>query len=199
MVAKLPPGLTRVMVGKSNEQSIPHPATCPTMSILRRLARADFLTPEKRLEWYPPFWVMRIKVLELAPDWRRIRIRLPLYSLSKNPGGSMFGGNQASLADPIPALACARIFPGRAVWTRAFTIEFQRPGDTDLELRFEVSESRIEAIRRELDARGRATPRFEFGFYLTSGEECSRIVNSVAIRPAGYSPPAGSTEMARRG
>lgn len=159
------------------------------MGALRWLARTEFLSPARRLEWYPPFWLMRIKVLELSTDWRRIRIRLPLYSLSRNPGGSMFGGHQASLADPIPALACARLFPGRAVWTRAFTIEFQRPGSTDLELRFEIPEERVEAIEQELSARGRATPRFELGYYLSTGEQCTRIENTVAIRPARYTAP----------
>ena len=32
--------------------------------------------------------------------------------MSRNPGGVMFGGYQAALADPIAALACARVFPG---------------------------------------------------------------------------------------
>lgn len=162
------------------------------MSLLRWLTRAGFLSPARRLEWYPPFWVMRIKVLELSPDWRRTRIHLPLYSLSRNPGGSMFGGNQASLADPIPALACARIFPGRTVWTRGFSIEFHRQGSTDLELRFEIPEDKINGIQEELANRGRATPRFELGYYLTTGEQCTHIVNSVAIRPAGYSAPGNA-------
>lgn len=156
------------------------------MSLLRWLTRMEFLSPARRLEWYPPFWLMRIKVRELSADWRRVRIHLPLYELSKNPGGSMFGGNQASLADPIPALACFHIFPGRSVWTRAFNIEFHKQARTDLELRFEVPDSKINEVQRELDARDRATPQFELGYYLISGEQCTHIVNSVAIRPAGY-------------
>ena len=55
---------------------------------------------------------MRIKVLEIADDWRTVRILLPLNARSRNPGGVMFGGYQAALADPIAALACARVFPG---------------------------------------------------------------------------------------
>jgi len=48
----------------------------------------------------------------------------------------MFGGFQASLADPIAALACARVFPDYSVRTRAMTIESEHGGSTDLELRF---------------------------------------------------------------
>ena len=46
-------------------------------------------------------------------------MKLPLNTVSRNPGGVMFGGYQAALADPIAALACSRIFPGYSCWTRA--------------------------------------------------------------------------------
>lgn len=165
------------------------------MSLIARLSRLNWISPRKRLEWYPPFLVMRIKVLELSDDWRRVRIRLPLNTFSTNPGGVMFGGYQASLADPIAAIACARVFPGYSVWTRGLTLDFMRGGATDLELRFDFQPGQEEAIRRELEERGRATPVFEYGYYLADGTQCTRIFNTVAIRPKGYkkatSPPAG--------
>ena len=106
----------------------------------------------------------------------------------------MFGGYQAALADPIAALACARVFPGYSVWTRGLTIDFELGGSTDLELRFEFSESQEADIRATLAREGRATPSFEYGFHLADGRRCTRIVNTVAIRPRGYSkattPPA---------
>jgi acyl-coenzyme A thioesterase PaaI-like protein len=151
--------------------------------------------PDARLlEWYPPFWWMRIRVTEATPDWRRIRIRLPLNVISRNPGGVMFGGFQAALADPIAALACARVFPGYAVWTRAMEIRFDRGGSTDLELRFDFPPTLEEEIRAALATKGRATPTFEYGFHLADGTRCTTVRNVVAIRPKGYdratTPPA---------
>ena len=155
------------------------------------------------LQLYPPFLWMRIKVLELDPRWQRVRIRLPLNAVSRNPGGIMFGGFQAALADPIAALACARRFPGYSVWTRAINIDFERAGHTHLELRFEFPESLDTRIREQLAAEGRATPTFEYGFHLADGTRCTVIRNTVAIRPRGYrlsqagqSParPPGATE-----
>lgn len=156
--------------------------------------RRGWLSDARLLEFYPPFLWMRIKVLEISDGWRRVRIRLPLNAISRNPGGVMFGGFQASLADPIPALACARVFPGHAVWTRAMTIDFEHGGSTDLELRFELPAEQEARIREELAAQGRATPSFEYGFHLRDGARCTRVVNTVAIRPRGYAkattPPA---------
>lgn len=86
-----------------------------------------FLPDSRRLELYPPWWLMRIKVLVLENEWRHIRIRLPLTWISRNMGGSMFGGFQASLADPIAPLACSKVFPEYHVWTRHLSVDFVRP------------------------------------------------------------------------
>lgn len=160
------------------------------MNALKLLSRMRFLSPERRLELFPPFLMMRVKVLYLSPDWREVRLRLPLTALSRNMGGSMFGGNQASLADPIPALACARLFPGHSVWTRALSLDFRREGRSDLELRFRFDADIEAQIRQDLARTGRSTPRFEFGYYLKDGTLCTVVHNTVAIRPRGYRAPA---------
>ncbi|MFI4920300.1 MAG: PaaI family thioesterase [Gammaproteobacteria bacterium] len=165
------------------------------MGLLRIIANLKFLPEGRRFELYPPFFMMRIKVLEIGDGWRRVRIRLPLNSISRNPGGVMFGGYQASLADPIAAIACSRVFPGHSVWTRAMSVDFQKGGNTDLELRFAMSAEQEAVVAEELKTKGRATPTFEYGYYLTDGTLCTLIKNTVAIRPKGYkkatTPPAG--------
>src|SRR5262245_66425279 len=98
---------------------------------MRFMARSRILSDARLLELYPPFVPMRIKVMEIADGWRSVRIKLPLNARSRNPGGVMFGGYQAALADPIDALACARVFPGYSVWTRAMNISFDHRGDSD--------------------------------------------------------------------
>jgi acyl-coenzyme A thioesterase PaaI-like protein len=161
---------------------------------LRFMSERRILSDARMLELYPPFLFMRVKVLEVDRDWRHVRIRLPLNAISRNPGGVMFGGFQAALADPIAALACARVFPGYSTWTRAMQIDFEHGGSTDLELRFEFSAVMEQQIREALAREGRATPSFEYGYFLQDGTRCTRVINTVAIRPRGYSrattPPA---------
>ena len=157
---------------------------------------ARFFSEKTLLQWYPPFLLMGVKVLELPPDWQRARFLLPLKFRSRNAGGCMFGGFQASLADPIAALACVRRFPGYSVWTRKLEIDFIREGSTDLELRFEFSARQAQQIRRELEESGRSNPCFEMSYHLNDGTLCSKIRNTVAIRPKGYgvkpNKPGGS-------
>jgi acyl-coenzyme A thioesterase PaaI-like protein len=165
------------------------------MNVLHLLRRTRFLSPRQRLEWFPPFFLMRVKVLELADDWQAARLRLPLNAFSRNMGDCMFGGYQASLADPIAALACAHRYPGHEVWTRAMNIDFVAEGNSDLELRFEFDPALDLQIREELASRGRSTPQFEYGYYRQDGVLCSRVKNTVAIRPKGYRAPSTGNRL----
>lgn len=100
----------------------------------------------------------------------------------------MFGGSVAALADPVPALACNRVFPGQQLWTRSLHLDFRREGRSDLELRFAFDPEQEAVIRAELANRSRANPTFEYGFYDDQGRLCVLVHNQVAIRPADYRP-----------
>ena len=158
-----------------------------SFNLFKTLKKLPFIPEKKFLEWYPPFWLMRVKVLETRDEGRFLRLKLPLTIFSKNMGNSMFGGYQAAVADPIAAIICAKLFPGNEVWTRSQTIDFTHEGNSDLELRFTFPATTEEAIRQELAIKGRSTPVFEYGFYRKDGVQCSKIINTVAIRPKGYS------------
>ncbi len=161
---------------------------------MRFMSRSGIVSDARLLELYPPFRPMRIRVLEISDTWRQVRILLPLNALSRNPGGVMFGGYQAALADPIAALACARVFPGYSVWTRAMSISFDHGGNSDLELRFVLTPAQEAEIRMELERDGRSTPTFEYAYVRKDNVRCSVVRNTVAIRPKGYrratTPPA---------
>ena len=156
------------------------------MNLRRFIWNTPLISDKKRIEWFPAFWLMRIKVLDISPDWRHIKIRLPHSWIATNIGGSLFGGFQACLADPIAAMACMKIFPDYAVWTRTLSLDFRAQGLSDLELRFHLSPEIEQKIRTDLAHKGRSTPLFEYGYYQTDGSLCTLIQTRVAIRPAGY-------------
>lgn len=156
------------------------------MNLRKLIWEARWLNDKRRIEWYPTFWLMRIKVLELSPCWRKVTILLPHSWIATNTGGSLFGGFQASLADPIAAMACHKVFPGYSVWTRSLHLDFRHEGVTDLQLRFTMTADQEQSIATELVAKGRSTPEFEYGYYLTDGTLCTLVKARVAIRPRGY-------------
>lgn len=156
------------------------------MNIRKLIWNTPWLSDERRIEWYPAFWLMRIKVLELSPCWRKVKILLPHSWVATNAGGSLFGGFQACLADPVAAMACLKVFPEYSVWTRSLYVDFRHEGITDLEMRFTMSAEQEQSIRQELSDKGRSTPEFEYGFYLADGTLCTLVKARVAIRPKGY-------------
>lgn len=136
----------------------------------------------EKLETFAPFRAMQIRVLELDAKWRRVRIRLPLCQQNANPGGTMFGGAIAALADPIAAIACSKHFPDYTLWTKSLTLEFKRPGTSDLELVFELPPSALDKIADDLQAHGRSDHSFHYGVYLGDGTLCCRVSCVVAVR-----------------
>lgn len=140
----------------------------------------------KRLESFEPFKLMQVKILELSPDWRSIKLLLPLSEAATNHQGTMFGGFMASLADPVAALACGKLYPEYAAWTRKLSIDFLRAGTTDLELRFDFPADLEPVISKDLQEKGRSTPTFTYAYYLKDGSLCAQVSCSVAIRPRGY-------------
>ncbi len=156
------------------------------MNLRRIIWNARWLNDKQRIEWYPAFWLMRPKVSYLSPCWRRIRIILPHSSIATNTGGSLFGGFQACLADPIAAMACYKLFPGYRIWTQTLELDFKTPGITDLELCFEMTDEKMQQIQQDLETKGRSTPVFDYGYYLSDGRLCTEIKAVIAIRPLGY-------------
>ncbi len=156
------------------------------MNLRKLIWNAHCLTDKQRIEWYPAFWLIRPKVLELSPCWRELKILLPHSWVATNTGGSMFGGFQACLADPIAAMVCIKVFPGYSVWTRSLHLDFKYEGLTDLELRFTMTPEQEALIRQELKQKGQSTPTFEYAYYLADGSLCTKITAGIAIRKKGY-------------
>ena len=160
------------------------------MTLRQFIARIPFIPDAKRLEWHPPFWLMRLKVLELTQDWRKLRIKLPQSTIASNMHGGIFGGFQASLADPLAALACAKVFPGYAVWTRELIVDFKHAANSDIILHFDFDDEMKSRIQADLESTGRSTPTFEMHFKRSDNTICTVIRNTVAIRPLGYTKPS---------
>ncbi len=140
----------------------------------------------ERFESFEPFKMMQVKIIELSPNWRTVKLLLPLTKVGMNYQGTMFGGFIGALADPIAAFACGKIFTNYAAWTRKLNIDFIRAGTTDLELRFEFPPELEVVIENELREKNRSSPTFKYAYFLDNGLVCAEIECVVALRPQGY-------------
>lgn len=153
---------------------------------LRRLiqkgSRMGIVPPFKALELYPPFLFMGVKIDHISKDFRNLVASMPTRWYSVNFHGSLFGGNMCSASDPLPALMCARIFDGVDVWTKANSVEFNKPAKGRIEMRIEISDSDVITIQNQLDSQGKAIHAFEFSYWDKSGNEIAKVKNTVYLK-----------------
>jgi acyl-coenzyme A thioesterase PaaI-like protein len=116
------------------------------------LSRFDFGPRGMRrlFNLWPPFRGMGIRVAEIAPDFRRVRIELRMKLLNRNFVGSHFGGSMFAMADPFYMIMMMHNL-GReyVVWDKAGAVRFLKPGRGTLTAKFEVTQAMVdEAIAK---------------------------------------------------
>lgn len=129
----------------------------------------------RHLSLYPPYVGAGIRV-ETDLENNRYRARLGLRWYNRNTHGTHFGGSLISMCDPFFALIVQhRLGMAYQVWMKTAAIDYVRPGTGTVSASFHVPAERIDEIRREVDATGRAEP----GFHVEILDESQRVVARV--------------------
>ncbi len=143
------------------------------------------------LNLYPPFLFNRIRVRDVAPDFRRFRLEVAKSLVTRNLNGTTFGGSIYSAADPIYALMYWQIFAHRGqalrVWTRTATIRFLRPAASRLTLEFRIPENELDEVTALLDGDGRepVTRTYATAAVDAEGRTCAQIETEIYLRRRG--------------
>ncbi|KAB2960650.1 MAG: DUF4442 domain-containing protein [Thermoanaerobaculia bacterium] len=133
---------------------------------------------------YPPFLGAGVRVRELPGDPPGFESRLRLRWWNRNYVGTHFGGSLYAMADPFFMLILIdALGPGFTVWDKAATIRFRRPGRGTVRARFEIPRARVEEIRHEALAAGRAEPSFAALVLDAAGETVAEIDKTISVRP----------------
>lgn len=114
------------------------------------------------LNWWPPFLFSGIKVLELADDWSRVRVRLGLRWYNHNYVNTHYGGSLFSMTDPFYMLMLMhRLGRDYVVWDKKAEIKFIKAVRQDVYAAFEISNEQIADFKRQLESEEKIEPRFE--------------------------------------
>ena len=132
---------------------------------------------------YPPLLGAGIRVRRSGAGGRAFEVRMKLTFLNRNYVGVHFGGSLYAMCDPffmlilIPALGSDYV-----VWDKAATIRFLRPGRGTVRATFDIPDERVEAIRSEADASGRAEPVFTAQVLGPDGEVVAEVDKTLYVR-----------------
>ena len=93
-----------------------------------------------------------MSAVPIAPDWREVRVRLPLNWRTRNYVGTIFGGSIYAAADPVYMIMLIHnLGPRYTVWDKAASIRFRKPGRGTLYARFAIDEAELTEIRERLE------------------------------------------------
>ncbi len=122
----------------------------------------------------------------VSPDWREIRVEIPLSWRTRNYVGTTFGGSMYGAVDPIYMLMLIRVLgPEYIVWDKAATIQFKKPGRSTLRATFIISEQETSAIREALESSKSIDRNYEIELVDQAGEVCATISKVIYIRRKG--------------
>jgi acyl-coenzyme A thioesterase PaaI-like protein len=95
-----------------------------------------------------PFRGAGIRIREIAPDYRYVRVALVLRWFNRNYVGTQFGGSIYAMVDPFYMLMLMHNL-GREylVWDKGATIDFVAPGKMDLVAEFRIDEVLLSDVR----------------------------------------------------
>jgi acyl-coenzyme A thioesterase PaaI-like protein len=123
------------------------------------------------------------RVTYIAPDWKEIRVRLPLGLQTRNYVGSIFGGSLYAAVDPPYMLMLIRLLgPAYVVWDKAATIRFLKPGRTTLYATCRVDDAELEEIRRLLQTESKIDRTYPIALADAQGTVHAEVEKVIRIR-----------------
>jgi acyl-coenzyme A thioesterase PaaI-like protein len=135
------------------------------------------------LNFFPPYLGTGISVVDLAPDFRRMRVEMKKRPYNSNAFGTHFGGSLYAMCDPHYVLLLVALL-GRdyVVWDKAANIEFLRPSRGTVSAVFEWSDDQLADIRAHTEDGSKYEPVRTVEIKSQAGEVVARVSKTLYIR-----------------
>lgn len=138
---------------------------------------------KKLLNFYPPFLGAGIRLKEVNKKGTSYLVELKLRWYNRNVYGTHFGGSLYAMCDPFFVFAAYAYFGDDYIlWDKSASIEFKRPGRGTVQALFEISDARLDEMKREVDEYGRKTFHFEAQVLDAKKEVVALVKKEIYIR-----------------
>ncbi|WP_284191213.1 DUF4442 domain-containing protein [Vibrio zhanjiangensis] len=135
------------------------------------------------LNVWPPFWGAGIKILSISEDFRQVRVKLKLRWWNKNANRTQYGGSIFSLTDPIYCLMLLGILgDGYFVWDKQASINFIKPGHSDLYADFIITQEVLDSILQTTASGDKSFPEFVIYVKDSDGNVVSEVQRKLYVR-----------------
>lgn len=141
---------------------------------------------------YPPLLFGRVRVLGVGAGYRSCDVSVRRSLLTRNLHGTTFGGTIFSAADPFYAVMYWQAMARRGLrvqsWLKSARIDYLKPADGHLAMRFEIRELELEEAESALLKHGRFSRLHRVEARDDAGDCCARIETEVFLRTVGCRP-----------
>lgn len=138
------------------------------------------------MRFYPPLFFQSIWVEKFEKDFRGVEVKIARTILNRNYNHSIFGGTIFSAADPFYAVLFDQVLQRKGyklrVWLKSASINYLKPGHTNLYFKIALSDSDIEEAEHALITAGKFIKTYPMEIMNKSGEVCATVQNEVYIR-----------------
>jgi hypothetical protein len=139
---------------------------------------------------YPPYLGAGVHVAEIAPDWRYVRVVLPLRWYNRNYVGTHFGGSLFSMTDPfLMIMVMKNLGPDYIVWDRAGEIEYVTPGRGMVSAEFRLEEADLADMRAATADGGKFQRWFPVEVRAPDGSVVARARRQIYVRQKRTAQP----------
>ncbi len=138
------------------------------------------------LNIWPPFLFSGISVLHISKDFRHTKVRLKKKLLTSNYVGTLFGGSLFAMTDPFfMVMILKNLGKDYIVWDKRSEIEYVSPGKSTVFAEFNLVESELDEIRREVASQGKYLKWFEVDIKSADGTIVAIVKKQIYIRKKG--------------
>lgn len=145
---------------------------------------------ENILKWgmrlYPPLLLQRIWVQKIHKDFKGADIKINRSLFTLNFGKAIFGGTIYSGTDPFYAMLFGQILRNKnyqiTIWLKSASIQFLKPGRSDLYYSIVITDEMIEELETELNSKGVFVKSYSIEVYSKNKELSAIAKNEIYIR-----------------
>lgn len=131
----------------------------------------------------PAFRATGAWITHLSADMRLVKLKLPLKLKTKNPMGTMCGGNMYSAVHGIYLVMLIKNLGRDYVCLDRFsTIRFLKPGKGTLFAQFELAQSEIAEVKALVEQHGKTDRQYLVELKDGNGVVCGEVTCTVNIR-----------------
>lgn len=162
--------------------------------------KGAFRTPSglrRLMNVWPPFLFAGIRVEEIGPEFRHVRVRLRHSLLTSNYVGTHFGGSLFAMTDPFWMLMVMHnLGPDYVVWDASAEITFRRAAKTAVTATFDLDDAVLDELRRAVARGGRTLRWFDVDVVDPQGQIVAQVRKQLYVRLAATPPPSDTPPKA---